>query len=474
MNYQSIKPFIHEDIKKLLADSDKINYISNLSQWPVHVIFPDIFRENIKKFKDFFLKNDTEYQMFFAHKTNKSSEFLKVAESEWIWIDVASKNELIHALSQGFSWKTISCSWPKSKEFLFLSMKHNCLISIDSISELLEIINIYNSWIFPKQNILIRINDLTSSDRNISTKNTKFWISQKSLNTIYELLNENTFISFKWIHFHFDEHQHEIKAGSLENAIEILQSSYQLGFNPDIIDIWWGLRGRELNNKLDWKNYIDFLSESKKNWLDTHTWWNRWYGIHVNQRGWIEWRELVEKRYREINPQDFLKNVLNFKSNQWQLNESLQESMFQLMLEPGYSLALWCWFTILKVDSYKVLNNGDEAISLNGNIMSLSSKMWEYFTDPIHVSVHDEMKEADNDFYWYLFWNLCRDDDILMQRKVYFKNKPKNWDLILFMNTSSYISDFEDASPISQKQWIKVVAKKQWNNFKIYPDNHDL
>lgn len=473
MNYQSIRPKIHNLVQEYITNKENLDIVSHFSDWPIHIIFPDIFRENIEKYKNFFNEYNLDYKIFYAHKTNKSSAFLQIAEEENIWMDVASKNELTHALACGFTWERISCSGPKSNDFLFLAMKHGCLISIDWIHELQQIVEIYNRWNFPRVNLLIRINDLTSSDRVIASKNTKFWLSQTLLPKVYDLLNKYDFLILQGIHFHFDEHQHEIKAWAIENAIWILQESYQYWFTPSIIDIWWGMRWEELEDKKDWKNYIDFLSDSKKQWLDTHTWWNRGYWIHVSDRWWIEGRELVEKRYREIDPIKFLWNVLNFQTFQWWLLESIQDSMFQIMIEPGYSLTLWCGFTLLKITGYKNLSNWDEAIIVNANILNLSSKMWEYFTDPILISKNqNNVTDWNDNFYGFIFWNLCRDDDILIQKKVYFQSKPSIWDYVLFMNTSSYISDFEDASPISQDKWMKIVVKKQKNNFKIYPDKN--
>ena len=471
MNYQKIRPLIHNQIKEFISDTNNLDIAAYFSQGPIHIIFPDIFQENIHKFLSFYKLNWLNDNIYFAHKTNKSHCFLEVALNNNISIDVASKNELIHSLSTGFTWKNISCSWPKSQDFLFLAMKHKCLISIDNIDELKSIIDIYSSGNFPEVEILIRINDLSSSDRIVSSKNTKFWISQHLLPEIYNLLYENKFLNFKWLHFHFDEHQFELKAGSLQNAIDILQQSYELWFAPNIIDIWWGLRGNELLDISDWKKYIDFLAETKKNNWDTHTWWNSAYWVHVSQKWVIEWREIVEKRFRELDPIEFLNNILNFQTHSWNIWDTLIDSMFDLMIEPGYSLTLWCGFTLLKVIGYKDLWNQNSAVIVNANILNLSSKMWKYFVDPIHIQHKKNNNNTHWEFYWYIFWNLCRDDDILMQKKVYFKNKPEIWDYILFMNTSSYISDFEDGSAISQETWIKLIAKKDNNNtFKIYPD----
>lgn len=467
--YQSIKPYIHPKLKKVVESKNKLFEVSKLHNGAIHILMPEIMEENIHEFKNVFEELEIDYDIRYAHKVNKSTALVRQAKSNGINMDVASYNELVSALSCGFTGKEISCSGPKSKKFLLLALQHGCLISLDSIGELETIIELSHKHGISNVDTLIRINDLAGPDRNLLKKNVKFGIPQRKLEELKQLCKENSFINLKGIHFHFDEFQFEIKAGAIENALIIFQQLYSEGFTPTIIDIGGGFRGKELEDKNDWEKYIDFLSDAKRNNSPSDTWGNRAYGVHVNGRGGIDGREIVTKRYRELNNGEFLNSILSkeFEENQ-PIYKKINESMFTVMIEPGYSLAINTGFTILKVESYKTLSNGDEAITVNANILNLSSRMWEYYLDPILIPREEKNNEG---FYGYIIGNLCRDDDILIQRKVYFKQKPESGDLILLMNTSSYVSDFEDATAIQQEPGKKFIAKNINNNIELFDEN---
>jgi len=230
--YQSIKPYIHPKLKRVIEDRNKLFEVTQLHNGPIHILMPEIMDENINEFKKIFEELGVDYDIRFAHKTNKSSALVRQAKLNRINIDVASYNELVSALSNGFVGKEISCSGPKGKRFLLLALQHNCLISIDSINELETIIELSKKYNILSVDIVLRINDLSGSDRTLLKKNTKFGISQNVLDEIKNLIKENSFINLKGIHFHFDEFQSEIKAGSIENVLDIFQQLYSEGFNP--------------------------------------------------------------------------------------------------------------------------------------------------------------------------------------------------------------------------------------------------
>ena len=481
MEYASIKPFLHEKVEKIINNTEKLFDLSWLHNGPIHVLVPEIMNDNIKAFNKVFDDLEMNWIIKYAHKTNKSKALLFQAYKNNLWVDVASEEELKNVLSVWFTWDKISCTWPKSKSFLFLALSHKCLISIDNLDEIKKIIELSEKFNFKKVNILIRFHDLSWNDRKLVKKNTKFWISKNNLLEVLDIIKDFKFIDIKWVHFHYDEHQHEIKSWSINDALSVIKKLYENNYSPTIIDIWWGFRGRELDSKLEWSNYIDFLSDKRRKKFDTHTWWNWWYWIKVNERWWIDWREFVEKRYIEVDNYDFLSKILKKDFKNWYtLYEEINDSMLNLMIEPWYSLSSNTWFSIFRVDWYKTVSSWDEAIIINWNILNLSSKMWEYFADPIHLIKDKKIENNKNnlekninpeEFYWYILWNLCRDDDILIKRKIYFKQKPEEWDLIIFPNTSSYVSDFEDWSPIMQNKWKKFVATvKEWN-VKFYEDN---
>lgn len=470
MNPQQIKPFIHPLIQEFLKKNyQNIFTLKMQHEGPVHIIFPDIFSENIEKLTDILDELEADYKICFAHKANKSDAFILEAKKKNIWVDVASVWELQHIVSLGFTWENITCSWPKSESFLFLALSHNALISIDSISELESIISLQKQFSFKTPRIMIRLNDLAWSDRKLVQKYTKFWISQQNIETICEKI-KNINLKLEWIHFHFDESNPEIKAGALENAIEIMKKMYNFWYTPNIIDIWWWYRGKELNDFADWKKYIDFLSEKKSKNKYSYTWGNRAYWLHINQRWGIEGREIISNRYKNEEAETFLQKMLTQKlTNNIPLIEEINDSMFSIYLEPGYSLVNNTWISFVKIIGIKTVKDERKAVILDTNITNFSSRMWEYFLDPILIKKEKNTEKKENSYF--LFGNLCRDDDILIQKEVFFDTEAEVWDIICFINTASYISDFEDAHPIQQTTGKKLVAKKDNNTFFIYKDN---
>lgn len=168
--YQSIRPYIHPKLKEIVESKKKLFEISVLHNGAIHILMPEIMDENINEFKKTFEELGIDYDIRFAHKTNKSHALVRQAKLSKINIDVASYNELVSALSNGFVGKEISCSGPKGKRFLLLALQHNCLISIDSISELETIIELFQKYTISNVDILVRINDLAGSDRTLLKK----------------------------------------------------------------------------------------------------------------------------------------------------------------------------------------------------------------------------------------------------------------------------------------------------------------
>src|SRR5439155_12058424 len=133
-------PYVHPYVEQVLRHKDRLFDVARLHKGPTHLIFPAIFSENIASFKAIFDELDIQAQIYYAHKPNKSKVFVKQALKSGINIDVASLGELTTALSCGFTGERIECTGAKNREFLITGLHHNCLISLDSVFELHQII----------------------------------------------------------------------------------------------------------------------------------------------------------------------------------------------------------------------------------------------------------------------------------------------------------------------------------------------
>ena len=72
-------PYVHPHVEQTLRHKDQLFQLARLHKGPIHLIFPDIFRENIAYFKAVFAELELQARIYYAHKTNKSKVFVKQA-----------------------------------------------------------------------------------------------------------------------------------------------------------------------------------------------------------------------------------------------------------------------------------------------------------------------------------------------------------------------------------------------------------
>ena len=467
----TIKPYIDADILPLLKNKKRLIALKNLHEGPVHIIFPHIMNKNINRFKEIFSELGLQVKIHYAHKTNKSITFLQEAYKAGINIDVASKSELVNALSAGFTGKMISCTGPKNTSFLRLAIQHDCLISLDCLSELEEIVEISTIYQNKKVNILIRLNNFELKDRNVSTYISKFGITQDQLTQCYSIIRSNKQIVLKGFQLHRDEKTSEIKSRYIENLISIMEDALQQGFPVEILNTGGGYRELEIAQYQDWQSYIENIQAKMLNNEPTNTWMNFNYGMNLNEAHKVSGSEKAKARIKNIKDRALL--VESFNNDEIRgrkLADIVRDFGFSVMIEPGYALVQHAGVTIVSILSVKQIANGDCLIVLNANALNFSWHMPEMVADPVLIA-----KEENNvEFEGYIVGNLCRETDIIMKRKICFPTTPQVGDLLVFINTAGYTSDFEDATPIQHPAGKKFVAIPNDNEFDISSEENYL
>ena len=115
------------------------NLVSSIGS-PIHLLFPQLFSENVNLYSDVFSQNDIEGEIYYSYKSNKAQSFLEIAAYKAIGVEVSSIYELRQVLGHGISGKSIIVSGPsKDNSFLLLGIQQGCLIAIDNFDELLRI-----------------------------------------------------------------------------------------------------------------------------------------------------------------------------------------------------------------------------------------------------------------------------------------------------------------------------------------------
>ncbi len=291
----SVSPYVHPKIRNLLERPEFILNLANLHNGPLHLIFPEIMRENITKMKAFFAEYDFRNKIYFSSKPNKSKVLLREAFKAGINVDVSSYQELVDALSVGFKGTDISCTNSKNRAYLTLAVEQRCIISVDNLQELQQI-----SELLPQTRgkepllILLRLSNLTPKDREVLSRPTKFGMRIDELETAYEIIKQTEKLVLEGFHFHIDNKMADLHAGYIEACLSVIEQAFEKGFRPRVLDIGGGLSTPHLENIKAWEAVVNSIEQALLSNQPTNVWNKGSYGMILNSKGTISRRSFAE------------------------------------------------------------------------------------------------------------------------------------------------------------------------------------
>ncbi len=247
----------------------------------MHLLFPEIIKENLKNFHNCFEKNSLKGKVYFAHKANRADSLVRQLSVEAAHIEVASANELRHALSCGFASSLILATGPKNKEFLTLLLMHNIIVSIDSLPELIQILSLREQLnISYPTRVLLRVCGFRSEHTKFLSKASRFGITISEIDKAFSLLSANT-EGFSLLGFAFHSGTVNIpeKALAIENCFELFDQALSYGLSPTVLNIGGSFKVNYLNSKDEWHNYIDALRQSVLGVSPKITWQGNSFGF---------------------------------------------------------------------------------------------------------------------------------------------------------------------------------------------------
>ncbi len=467
-----LTPKIDEKIQKLLCDKNFVFDLMNAFGSPLNIIFPENIKQNINNFQEIFKKHRIVGHIYYAHKCNKSSAIAKEALYCGINIDVASLEELKHALSIGFVGNHIEATGPKNNEFIILGLRHNLLFNVDNLLELETIINFHKKIIKKeKTKILIRLNDFSSESEKFINRQSRFGISKKELSIFFQMVLDNQdILDFVGFSFHLDTVNIKEKIIAIENIILLFDKAYELGLNPSRINIGGGFKLNYLASSKEWDASISELKEAILNNDSDITWNHASFGLRVDN-GILKGNLNLSNYYENNVKEKVLDEILSSKSSKFQnrmIGEILSENMIELMIEPGRSLLDQVGINITKIVYTKRSLQGDLLIGLDMNRTNLLIGEQEMLVDPILISKEEQEESAT--IGCYLLGNLCLESDLIFKHKIFFDTIPKVGDLLVFINTAGYFMDFNESKTIMQNIARKIVLTNENNKFNCYLD----
>ena len=248
---------------------------------------------------------------------------------------------------------------------------------------------------------------------------------------------------------------------------------FDRGFEPYVLDIGGGFKLNYIEDKTQWNESISELKEDIATGKNSLTWNGKTFGLSVKNNT-LHGTLNIYNYYDELVKEKFLDAILQTKLSKYQnrkISEILSENMIELYIEPGRSLLDNVGFNVAKVNFTKVDAKGNTLVGLDMKRSDLLIGEQEMFVDPILVSKDKDVKPAKDGVFF--IGNLCMENDIIFNRKVFLDAVPQKDDLFVFMNTAGYFMDFEQSTTLGQKVATKVILSKKGNGkYKQYTDEN--
>lgn len=454
-------------MRELLSQSAMLCDWKLLCAGPMQLLLPQEFDENLTELKSGLNDFGNNAAIYFAHKPTKSSVFVRKAQQHGLGIDVASRVELISALSAGFVGSRIECTGIKNETFLELALLHGCLIVLDSIPELLRLVAVHQRLALTvPAKVLVRLTDVPISGRKLKSRISRFGVSVTQLNDLFALLlKHQSQVNFAGFHIHNEKREANDRAGQLSGLLQLVVDAFNQGLTPTMINIGGGFRRQLFAQKSAWSEYLAWFEQCLVSGEPTDTWGGYSYGMTLESSGRVVGRERAVSMGTPAEMKEVLASLSTAPGPDGRSAATFfAENDLTLLLEPGTALLDNCGVTLFEVVEAKMGGNKTPCVVIDGNIYNLASQFRPYLTDPILIQSTRKLSDG-SPFSGFVLGNMCREEDFMLMRKVSLQMTPQPGDLLAFPNTAAYRSDFEDARPHAHntvKSFVALQVRDQW------------
>ncbi|WLQ16052.1 alanine racemase [Hahella aquimaris] len=394
---------------------------------PVHLMFPQIFEENLYRFRRVYANADIRGDVLYAMKVNRCNSFLKSVAINGAGADVSSLFELQDALAAGVEGAKCSLSGAfKSPDFVELGVKNGAVVAIDSAEEfegLQELLLASHKG--GKTRIKVRWNGDVGASR--------FGMNSETLRTLVGALKPyRDQLTLEGVAFHLGGYSIRQRAEALAVSIEMIRYFRELGFDAHSVNIGGGFPTRYISRG-DW--------EAFQGYNGSH--------YYIDGRTPEDFYPYWSPRVKD----EALEDIVTACGNR----ERLRQESVSLYVEPGRALVDQAGATLFRVKGVKCLGAGKHVIVVDGFSFS-SCETWfhsEFLVDPIVIGAG----QGDAGVA-YIAGGSCLESDVLTKRWIPFKNLPQPGDCLAFVNTAGYQMDLMETrfhrAPTPQK--LAIIA----------------
>ncbi|QIS04036.1 decarboxylase [Nocardia brasiliensis] len=432
---------------------------------PVHLLFPQVFAENLARFRALLERRLPTHRICYAHKVNQSAAFVRTAERAGIAIDVASPQELASALGAGFAPPRIEVTGPKGEAFLRDLIAEGVTINVDNLWELQRITELAPAA--AEVPVLLRVCGFRA------TQVSRFGVPLREVGAALDLLcahlDRITFLGFA---FHLDSGDAGERVRAVEACLALVEESYTRGLTPSVLDIGGGFRQVFTADAARFDEYVQALRSALLGLRPPMSWGNNTFGYQVAD-GAVHGIPVFHKYANTVAATDMLDDVLAAPLERHggrTVAAVLSDNLLDLWLEPGKALADHAGVTVAEVEFVKEIADGRVLVNIDLSRDCVTPADQEVMVDPVILPRAGRRAAENEPVGVYFAGRLCLERDLITNHIVWPAELPRPGDLVVFPNTAAYHMDLSAASASMRPPPRKLAVVDTGAGFRVCHD----
>ncbi|MEU6157812.1 Y4yA family PLP-dependent enzyme [Streptomyces sp. NPDC047130] len=450
-----LRPTVDPPIGALLADRQFLCSLVDALGSPLNVLLPETVAENAARFRAVYRRHHLTGRVHFAHKANRSSALVRRLAAEdpaAVGIDVASLEELRHALASGFTGDRIMATGPKDTAFLWLAARVGATVNLDSRGELERLSRLVRRHGLGRVAVLVRLSGFESdaahggAGARLLSRRSRFGTPVRDAHALMaDLERDADAVEFVGAAYHLDTTAVEEKARALEQCVLFLDECRTRGLTPRAVDIGGGFGVGYVAEAAEWERWTTALSEAVLGVRPPLTWRGHGYGLR-NEGGTVRGAAALYPAHRPTAGPGYLDELLSRPAPALGRPPAtlLLEHLHDLHIEPGRALVDQCGLSLARVLDVRPADpdSGHHLVHLAMNAGDMSLEEHGVLVDPVLLPRGEAAAGDGEPVGVYLTGNLCLEGDLLTRRLVFLPRLPRAGDLLAFVNTAGYAMDF--------------------------------
>lgn len=399
---------------------------------PLNVLNRQPFGDHVRDLESTLRGMDLDFQIHFAHKANKSANFVDESLRLGIGIDVASEAELAGAIERGFNGDRVICTAAiKSESLIRRCIQFDVIIVVDNADELSAIVRL-SAYLGKRAQVAIRLGTFTANDETIVSR---FGFDADNDRHV---IDQFAPLDVVGVHLHLDGASLSRRAIAIERATEWICDLRCVGHATRFLDIGGGIPVSHLCDGSDWRNFWSELDGALLGNRPPLTWQNDGLG-RIAIDGDVRGQSRCFETHQDCCGTDWITRLMNQSCGTFTIQQFLQRNDIQLRCEPGRYLLDGCGITVARVNYCKTIRGGQILVGVEMNHTQCRTTYDDFLVDPILIpSPKSSPAKRPASATGYFVGAACTETELLSRRQFRFPQGIAGGDLVVFPNTAAY------------------------------------